>query len=59
MVTKRRSLDPPGRTGPGLFCTGAWALLGGLAQAWSALEPGRSQGPVEYCVLRALLNATA
>lgn len=38
MVTKRRSLDPPGRTGLGLVCTGAWALLGGLARAWSALE---------------------
>ena len=37
-VTKRRSLDPPGRTDPGLVCLEAQALLGGLTRAWSALE---------------------
>ena len=38
MVTKRRSLDPSGRTDPGLVCLEAQALLGGLTRAWSALE---------------------
>ena len=37
-VTKRRSLDPSGRTDPGLVCLEAQALLGGLTRAWSALE---------------------